>query len=81
VSEDTADMAIVVGDPWQGFGLGRQLARLLAMAAAAHGVKRFAGTMLADNRPAQRILKGVGTGIEVDEFSHGVREIVTRLAA
>ena len=81
VSEDTADMAIVVGDPWQGLGLGRQLARLLAMAAAAHGVKRFAGTMLADNRPALRILKGVGTGIEVDEFSHGVREIVTRLAA
>ena len=27
---DTADMAIVVGDPWQGLGLGRRLARLLA---------------------------------------------------
>jgi GNAT superfamily N-acetyltransferase len=81
VAPDTADMAIVVGDPWQGLGLGRQLARLLAMAAAAHGVKRFAGTMLADNAPALRIIKGVGTGFEVDELAHGVREVVTRLAA
>ena len=55
--------------------------RLLAMAAAAHGIKRFAGTLLADNRPALRIMKGVGSGFEVDELSHGVREIVTRLAA
>jgi len=80
-SGDTADMAIVVGDPWQGQGLGRQLSRLLAMAAAAHGIKRFAGTLLADNRPALRIMKSVGTGFEVDELSHGVREVVTRLAA
>src|SRR3954463_177461 len=24
VSEDTADMAVVIGDPWQGLGLGRR---------------------------------------------------------
>ena len=34
---DTADMAIVVGDPWQGLGLGRRLATLLAEKAAAGG--------------------------------------------
>ena len=55
---DTADMAIVVGDPWQGLGLGRRLARLLADAAAAEGVTRIAGTMLADNRPALRLMQG-----------------------
>jgi protein lysine acetyltransferase len=77
----TADMAIVVGDPWQGLGLGRRLARLLADAAAAEGVTRIAGTMLADNRPALKILKGVGTGFDVNATSHGVREVVTRLAA
>ena len=37
--------------------------------------------MLADNRQALRIMKGVGTGFEVDTIDHGVREIVTRLAA
>lgn len=81
VSPDTADMAIVVGDPWQGLGLGRRLARLLADEAARHGIERFAGTMLADNRQALRIMKGVGTEFEVDTVDHGVREIVTRLAA
>ena len=78
---DTADIAIVVGDEWQGLGLGCWLARLLADAAAAEGVTRIAGTMLADNRPALRILKGVSTDFVVDDLSHGVREIVTRLAA
>jgi GNAT superfamily N-acetyltransferase len=79
-TDDTADMAIVVGDPWQGLGLGRRLATLLAEKAAAAGVTRIAGTMLADNRPAFRLMKGVGTGFEHDELSHGVREVVTRLA-
>ena len=78
---DTADMAIVVGDPWQGLGLGRRLARLLADAAAAEGVTRIAGTMLADNRQALRLMRGVGAGFEHDDISHGVREVVTRLAA
>jgi GNAT superfamily N-acetyltransferase len=78
---DTADLAIVVGDPWQGHGLGGWLARLLAAAAAIEGVTRIVGTMLADNRPALRILKGVSPDFVHDDLSHGVREIVTRLAA
>jgi RimJ/RimL family protein N-acetyltransferase len=81
VAPDTADMAIVVGDPWQGLGLGRRLATLLTEKAAAVGVTRIAGTMLADNRPAFRLMKGVGSGFELNELSHGVREVVTRLAA
>ena len=57
------------------------LARRLAAAAAGEGVTRIAGTMLADNRPALRVLKAVSADFEVDDLSHGVREIVTRLAA
>src|ERR1700709_483102 len=30
VEADTADVAVVVGDPWQGLGLGRRLMRRLA---------------------------------------------------
>jgi GNAT superfamily N-acetyltransferase len=78
---DTADLAIVVGDPWQGLGLGSWLAKRLAAAAAAEGVTRIGGTMLADNRPALRILKAVSPDFVHDDLSHGVREIVTRLAA
>ena len=58
---ETAEMAIVVGDPWQGLGLGRALSAQLAQAARAVGIKRISGTMLADNRPALRLMKGFGT--------------------
>lgn len=78
---DTADIAILVWDEWQGLGLGTWLARRVAEAAAAEGVTRIAGTMFADNRPALRVLKAVSPDFEVDALSHGVREIVTRLAA
>jgi GNAT superfamily N-acetyltransferase len=81
VAPDTADMAIVVGDDWQGLGLGRRLAKLVTERAAAEGITRIAGTMLADNRLALRILKGVSPDFVSDDLSHGVREIVTRLAA
>jgi GNAT superfamily N-acetyltransferase len=78
---DTADVAVVVGDFWQGLGLGRRLMRILADAAAAEGITHFAGTMMADNRPALRLMRGFGTGLDRDVISHGVREVVTRLAA
>src|ERR687897_58989 len=38
---DTAEMAIVVGDPFQGQGLGRALTLALADAAVAVGIRRF----------------------------------------
>ena len=81
VADDTADVAVVVGDFWQGLGLGRRLMRILADAAALEGITRFAGTMLADNRPALRLMRGFGTGLDRDVVSHGVREVITRLAA
>ena len=78
---DVADVAVVVGDPWQGQGLGRRLLSLLAERAAEQGITRFAGTMLADNRQALRLMQGFGGPVEHDAISHGVREVVTRLAA
>src|SRR4051812_30778594 len=81
VGDDVADVAIVVGDPWQGQGLGKRLLRLLADRAADEGITRFAGTMLADNRQALRLMRGFGVPLERDLVEHGVREVVTRLAA
>src|SRR4051794_35490805 len=72
VAPDVADVAIVVGDPWQGQGLGRRLLRLLADRAAEEGITRFAGTMMADNRPALRLMRGFALPLERDEISHGV---------
>jgi acetyltransferase len=78
---DVADVAIVVGDPWQGQGLGRRLLTLLAERAAEEGITRFAGTMMADNQGALRLMRSFELPLERDVVSHGVREVVTRLAA
>ena len=79
--DHTADLAIVVGDPWQGLGLGRQLVALVAERARVEGVTHIAGTMLAGNTRALKLMRGFGTQVDRDVISHGVREVVTRLAA
>jgi RimJ/RimL family protein N-acetyltransferase len=77
----TAEMAIVVGDPWQGQGLGRELARRLADAALAVGIRRFAATMLGDNEAARRLMRTFARRLEEGRISAGVREVVVELAA
>jgi GNAT superfamily N-acetyltransferase len=79
VAPDTAEFAIVVGDPWQGMGLGRRLAGEIARRARAEGITRFSGTMLAQNKAAFRIMRGFGRPFEADVLTGGVREIVARL--
>ncbi|MDA0136934.1 GNAT family N-acetyltransferase [Solirubrobacter deserti] len=76
VSEDTAELAIVVGDPWQRMGLGRRMIELLAERA---NVDKFSGTMLATNRGAVKLLRGFGTHVDRDVIEGGVREIVVQL--
>jgi protein lysine acetyltransferase len=77
----TAEMAIVVGDPWQNQGLGRALATALADAALAVGIRRFAATMLGDNEPARRLMRTFARRLEDGQISGGVREVVVDLAA
>ena len=78
---DSAEVAIVIGDAWQGLGLGRQLVSELARIARREGIRRFTGTMLAHNRPAFRLMRGFGTGFEAGPISGGMREVVTLLSA
>lgn len=78
---DTAEMAVVVGDPFQGLGLGRRMSQLLADEARAAGVRRFAATMLGENVPAQRIMRTITERLESGWAGGGVRELVGTLAA
>ena len=78
---DTAEMAIVVGDPWQAQGLGRELAQRLADAARAVGIRRFAATMLGDNEPARRLMRTFSRRLETGIVAGGVREVLVELAA
>jgi protein lysine acetyltransferase len=77
----TAEMAIVVGDPWQGQGLGTAMTHALADAALAVGIRRFAATMLGDNEAARRLMRTFSRRLEEGIASGGVREVLVELAA
>ena len=57
-----AEFAIVVGDDWQGRGVGRELMGRLVDAAVTLGVQRFQATMLADNAAIQRLSERFAAG-------------------
>jgi acetyltransferase len=57
-----AEFAIVVGDDWQGAGIGRELMGRLVDAAVTRGVRRFQAMMLADNVAIQRLAERFAAG-------------------
>jgi len=61
VAPEVAEPAIVVGDRWQGLGLGTRLLEELADRARTEGVTRFAGVVLAEHQDAIRLLERLGT--------------------
>lgn len=78
---DTAEFAIVVGDPFQRRGLGTLMARALADAARAVGIRRFAAVMLSDNVAVRRLMDTFAAGLGQERVDNGVRELVVDLAA
>jgi RimJ/RimL family protein N-acetyltransferase len=76
---DTAEFAIVVGDPFQGQGLGTVLTGALAEAARRAGIRRFSATMLAENEAVERLLAAHATRFERNVVGDGVRELVAEL--
>jgi RimJ/RimL family protein N-acetyltransferase len=78
---ETAEFAIVVGEPWQRKGLGTRLASLLATEALAHGVHRFTAFTLAENVPAQRLIETIAQRLTYEHGAGGVREFAGELAA
>jgi RimJ/RimL family protein N-acetyltransferase len=55
-----ADVAFAVADAWHGRGVGTDLARRLVEHARRSGIARLHATTLSDNRPAHRLLRGLG---------------------
>ena len=66
---DTAEVAVVIGDPWQGQGLGRHIGEALADVAGWVGVRRFTATMLPENVAAHRLLEHISQRLEVEELA------------
>jgi RimJ/RimL family protein N-acetyltransferase len=77
----TAELAIVIGDAYQGDGLATRMLGLLADAATRRDVVRFTATVLADNEPIHRLLHGLAGQFARQERSGSVEEITVDLAA
>lgn len=73
--EDTAEVAFVVEDAWQGKGLGTLLLLDLLRAAEARGLRRFCAYVLADNARMLALFARF-TDIERRRVETGVVEIV-----
>jgi acetyltransferase len=77
----SAEAAIVVGDLWQGMGIGSMLARGLSARARGLGIRRFTATIASDNEPARRLLHKLNSHVAGGHVGHGVSELVLDLAA
>jgi acetyltransferase len=76
-STDVADFALAVADEWQRAGLGMLLLGKLVASAAAQGVRRLSGDVLADNDGMRRLLNQDGWHQRPDRFD--ARLIVAQL--
>jgi GNAT superfamily N-acetyltransferase len=64
---DVAEVAIVVGDPFQNRGLGSLLFELLAGSAKEHGIATFRASVLRENTKIVHALQELGASGAVDE--------------
>jgi RimJ/RimL family protein N-acetyltransferase len=77
----TAEFAIVVGDPYQGEGLGTELITRLADAAIERDISRFTATVLADNEPVHRLFLRLAGEFTQHQRAGSVDELTVDLAA
>ena len=77
---DTAEVAIVVGDRFQGQGLGRELGRRIADEARDRSIRRFTATMLGDNVAAHRLFHSISDRLE-GRTEGGTRVLTAELVA
>jgi acetyltransferase len=78
---DTAEIAIVVADDWQGRGVGSLLAEAVAEEARERGIRSFTATILSDNVPAQRLMAKLTDHLESRRGPQGASELLIDLAA
>ncbi len=62
-----AEFAVLVADPLQGLGLGRELVRRLVEIARQEGLKRITAEMLPENEAMRRITQALGFTLRQDE--------------
>ncbi|MDQ4005682.1 MAG: GNAT family N-acetyltransferase, partial [Actinomycetota bacterium] len=63
---DVAEAAVTVIDDYHGRGLGTLLLQALGAVALEHGIKRFRGYVLENNRPIREVLAALGATVHHD---------------
>jgi len=76
---ETAEVAVVVEDQYQGHGLGFHLLKNLAAYARPHNIHAFAALVHSENTRILRIIKQSGLPVERKIFDQGVWEIRVNL--
>jgi acetyltransferase len=77
---ESAHVAIVVSDEWQGKRIGIRLFELLIAAARARGIARLEGEVLADNNRARSLMTRLGFSTRRDPESPDLCLVEMRLA-
>ena len=72
---ETAEIALVVADDWQGRGLGRRLMGGLIDAARRRGVHRLVGTTLSENTAMLALARNLGFETSTDRGSATVMNV------
>jgi len=72
---DAAEIAITVGDEYQGRGLGTLLLDLLGLVAQEHGIREFVAVVLPENSPMRDLLRAAGIDMAWDPDIGALRGI------
>ncbi|MCW5625471.1 MAG: GNAT family N-acetyltransferase, partial [Burkholderiales bacterium] len=75
-----SEFAIVVGDRWQGHGVGTRLMAALIDAARARGLKAMDGFVLATNHKMLKLMESLGFEIGPTDEDPSLRRVVKSLA-
>jgi acetyltransferase len=78
---ESCEFAVVVGDAWQGTGLGRRLMNSLIGIARKSGLKSMVGYVLADNRRMLALCAKLGFEIAKDSGDPMIRRAILDLVA
>ncbi|MDY6916863.1 MAG: GNAT family N-acetyltransferase [Chloroflexota bacterium] len=76
---DSAEVAFVVEDPYQGRGIGTHLLEQLAVVAREKGIRLFEAEVLGQNREMMRVFLDSGFRVE-RELEYGVHKVVLNVA-
>jgi len=73
---ETAEYAIVIGDPWQGQGLGSSMTRYILEIAKSRGIKKIYAYLLDDNFDMLSLFQKFGFSAEKEEDMYRVELLV-----